>query len=287
MPKERRLLWEHTEGSFHLGFPERQVLSLRKEIKVSLGRFIEETKNCLVFFFNICCLRTHFWLCWVSATVRALPPAAASGAYFPLWRRLRWILSRWILPRWSAALERTGSAAPPHVQSSETRDWTLGPSIGKWILIHWTNRAVQNQHSKRALVPKHRGNKRWGSGVGCSTANNRRSILGDRLQEPDRRPTGMVLQCVCCVAVAVVCYSAPCFHFPCSGNSVWSSLRNVFSQHSAMAPVSLRSAQRPREWSREFAPPAPAANSPGKEAPGRSGRAGRGGITGLVPWGQS
>lgn len=130
------------------------------------------------FFFNICCLRTHFWLCWVSATVRALLQLHGGGAYFPLrWRlavdSLRWILSRW--KRGSRA-HRLSCSAPCAVFADQ--------GLNPWPL-HWQSEFLSTgppgqsriKHSKRALVPKHRGNKRWGSGVGCSTANNRRSIL--------------------------------------------------------------------------------------------------------------
>ena len=38
----------------------------------------------------------------------------------------------------------TGSAAPWHVGSFQTRDRTHVPSIGRWILNHWTTREVQH-----------------------------------------------------------------------------------------------------------------------------------------------
>ena len=36
-----------------------------------------------------------------------------------------------------------GLVAPWHVESSQTRDWTCVPCIGRWILIHCTTREVQ------------------------------------------------------------------------------------------------------------------------------------------------
>ena len=36
----------------------------------------------------------------------------------------------------------TGVVAPQHVESSQTRDQTHIPCIGRWILNHWTTRAV-------------------------------------------------------------------------------------------------------------------------------------------------
>jgi len=37
-----------------------------------------------------------------------------------------------------------GLVAPPHVGSSQTRDGTYVPCIGRWILNHWTTREVQH-----------------------------------------------------------------------------------------------------------------------------------------------
>ena len=37
----------------------------------------------------------------------------------------------------------TGLVAPQHVGSSQTRDQTCGPCIGRQILNHWTTREVQ------------------------------------------------------------------------------------------------------------------------------------------------
>ena len=35
-----------------------------------------------------------------------------------------------------------GIAAPWHVESSQTRDQTQVPCVGRWILNHWTTREV-------------------------------------------------------------------------------------------------------------------------------------------------
>ena len=35
-----------------------------------------------------------------------------------------------------------GTAAPQHVESSQTRDGTRVPCLGRWILNHWTTREV-------------------------------------------------------------------------------------------------------------------------------------------------
>ena len=40
-------------------------------------------------------------------------------------------------------LWHTGLGAPQHVGSSQTRDWTHVPCIGRWILNHWTTREAQ------------------------------------------------------------------------------------------------------------------------------------------------
>ena len=39
--------------------------------------------------------------------------------------------------------EHMGLVAPRHVESSQTRDWTCVPWIGRWILNYWTTREVQ------------------------------------------------------------------------------------------------------------------------------------------------
>ena len=41
--------------------------------------------------------------------------------------------------RW---LWHMGLVAPWHIESSQTRDWTCVPCIGRWILNHWTTREV-------------------------------------------------------------------------------------------------------------------------------------------------
>ena len=48
-------------------------------------------------------------------------------------------LGMWPPELWCAAL-----VAPPHVGSSQTRDGTCIPCIGRWILNHWTTREVQH-----------------------------------------------------------------------------------------------------------------------------------------------
>ena len=40
-----------------------------------------------------------------------------------------------------------GLVAPRHVESSWTRDRTLVPCIGRWILNHWTTREVPVSNS--------------------------------------------------------------------------------------------------------------------------------------------
>ena len=47
---------------------------------------------------------------------------------------------------------RMGLAAPPHVESSQTRDQTRIPCIGRWILIHCTAGEVQRCVFKGQLL---------------------------------------------------------------------------------------------------------------------------------------
>ena len=53
-------------------------------------------------------------------------------------------LGMWPPELWCAAL-----VAPPHVGSSQTRDGTCIPCIGRWILNHWTTREVPNMEFGR------------------------------------------------------------------------------------------------------------------------------------------
>ena len=47
-----------------------------------------------------------------------------------------------VLGAWASVAVCTGLVAPPHVESSRTRDWTCVPCIGRWIPIHCTTREV-------------------------------------------------------------------------------------------------------------------------------------------------
>ena len=48
------------------------------------------------------------------------------------------------LGEWAQSLWCTGLAAPWHVESSWTKDWTSVPCIGRWTPIHCTTRDVQD-----------------------------------------------------------------------------------------------------------------------------------------------
>ena len=47
----------------------------------------------------------------------------------------------------------TGLVAPHHVESSQTRDRTCVPCIGRWFLIYCTTREVVNNSLKMFLLP--------------------------------------------------------------------------------------------------------------------------------------
>ena len=57
----------------------------------------------------------------------------------------------WALCAWASVvtvhrLSSCLSWAPQHVESSQTRDGTSAPYIGRWILIHWTTREAPECH---------------------------------------------------------------------------------------------------------------------------------------------
>ena len=113
-------------------------------------------------FFNKCIyLFIYFWLLWVFVAALGLSPVEASGGYSSLQCSgfsLRWLLllgstgsrARGLQQLWHAGskaqaqqLWHTGLVAPPHVGSSQTRDRTCVPCIGRRILNHCATREVQ------------------------------------------------------------------------------------------------------------------------------------------------
>ena len=90
-------------------------------------------------------INCFFPLHWVFGAAHGLSLAAVRQGCSSLWcavSSLRWLL----LLRSSSSrvqvqqLWCTGLAAPWSERSSQTRDWTCVPCIGRWILNHWTNR---------------------------------------------------------------------------------------------------------------------------------------------------
>ena len=49
---------------------------------------------------------------------------------------------------WTQQMQLTGLGAPWHGASSQSRDRTLVPCTGRWILNHWTTREVPGEFSK-------------------------------------------------------------------------------------------------------------------------------------------
>ena len=140
----------------------------------------------MVFFFFLIYfyLFIYFWLCWVFIAARGLSLVAASGGYSSLWWAgfsLRWLLLLWstgsrhaasvvvthgLSSCRSRALERRLSScgarawvAPRHVGSSQTRDRTRVPSIGRQILKHCVTREVPFLHSVLSLLPNKQRSK--------------------------------------------------------------------------------------------------------------------------------
>ena len=112
----------------------------------------------LQFFFNIFLivfffLVVYFWLHWVFAAARRLSLVAVTGgqsslrcASFSLW----WLH---LLP----ALVARASVALQHVGSSQTRDRTRVPCIGRQTLNHCATREVpmlQNLHERNRVKIK-------------------------------------------------------------------------------------------------------------------------------------
>ena len=88
-----------------------------------------------------------YWLHWVFVAVCGPSRVATSGGYY-LWGMcfsLRCLLSLQSMGSRAHGLQKLwhmGLAAPWHVWSSQTRDQTRVPCIGRWILNHRTTREV-------------------------------------------------------------------------------------------------------------------------------------------------
>ena len=113
-----------------------------------------------LFFYKFIYLFIQFWLRWVFVAERRLSLVAVSRGYSSL--RCMGFSLRWLLfaaehrlqvcvlqQLWHAGsraqaqqLWCTGLVAPWHVGSSQTRDRTRVPCIGRWILNHCTTREV-------------------------------------------------------------------------------------------------------------------------------------------------
>ena len=99
----------------------------------------------------------YFWLRWVFVAVQGLSLVAASGVDSLLWCAgfsLWWLLLLQSMGSrgagfsscgtWAQQLWHMGLVAPRHVGSSQTRDWTCVPCIGRWILNHCATGEVPN-----------------------------------------------------------------------------------------------------------------------------------------------
>ena len=104
---------------------------------------------CQVYFF------LFFWLRWVFVAARKLSLVAASGGYSSLrcaGLSLWWLLLWWSTgyrhvgfsscSMWAQQLWHKGLVTPQHVGSSQTRDRTCVPCIGRQILNHHATREI-------------------------------------------------------------------------------------------------------------------------------------------------
>ena len=143
---------------------------------------IKWSNSCKAFIFYflkfILFLFIYFWLCWVFVATRGLSLVAASGDYSSLQCAcfsLRWLLLLWSTGSRRAAgfsscgtqaqqlwlagcrmqsqqLWHTGLVAPRHVGSSQTRDRTCVPCIGRRFLNHCATREVLVKHLAQHLL---------------------------------------------------------------------------------------------------------------------------------------
>ena len=91
----------------------------------------------------------YFWLHWILVAMHGLPLAVLSRGSLPfvvVCGRFIAASSLAVQHRlqgvWDKQLWQRGLVALLNVGSSQTRDQTLVPYIGKWIVNHWTTREV-------------------------------------------------------------------------------------------------------------------------------------------------
>ena len=77
-----------------------------------------------------------FLLQWVFVALRRLSLVTESRGYSLLWGTAS-------VGPWCQQLQLIGLVSLWHVKSSQTKDRTLVPCIGRHIIIHWTTREVQ------------------------------------------------------------------------------------------------------------------------------------------------
>ena len=147
-------IFSHSEGCLFVWF----VVSFALQKLLSL---IRSHLFILFIFLNFIYLFIYFWLHWVFVAVRGLSLVAASGGYSSLRCAdfsLQWLLSLWSTGSRCAGFSSCGTraqqlwltgsraqaqqlwhtslVAPRHVGSSQTRDRTRVPCIGRRILNH-------------------------------------------------------------------------------------------------------------------------------------------------------
>ena len=119
--------------------------------------------NVLFFVLHVS-LYIYFWLCWVFVAVCGFPLVMVSGEPLPAVARgllivvasLDLVFGSYSMLLWPVHLElwlmglrggaqqlwHTSPVAPWHVGSSQTRDWTRVPCIGRQTLKRWTTTEV-------------------------------------------------------------------------------------------------------------------------------------------------
>ena len=104
---------------------------------------IHSQKKFFFFFLKICiCIFIYFWLCWIVVAAPRLSLVAESEGYSQAAVPSLVVEHGLKSTQASVVVWPLGLVALQHVGFSWSRDQTSVPSIGRWILNHWTTREV-------------------------------------------------------------------------------------------------------------------------------------------------
>ena len=99
-----------------------------------------------------------FWLHWVFIATHSLSLVVESRGALVLWctgsKTWASVVTSQVLECGSVVVAHRLSCAPQHVGSSQNRDWTNVPRIGRWVFIHCTIKEVQLILLKHLLSSK-------------------------------------------------------------------------------------------------------------------------------------